>query len=199
MQGLLSGGFVAAQSDPLTVARSTGEPLDVSSGELAVRVDDAALDRVRWVTGGPPGAPSTTRTLRDSADQAHVVQVVPVALSARTAAAWGVSAGDVLDLSAGANTRRVDSPTSVVVSGTFEPQDPADEVWAAEPRDARHREDPHPAGRHHRPGRGHRPPRELLGGGRRALARPRRRATALAVTRARPHLALHAGRRPAHP
>jgi putative ABC transport system permease protein len=134
VQGLLSGGFVAAQSDPLAVARSTGEPLDVSSGELAVRVDDAALERVRWVTGGPPGAPSATRTLRDSADQANVVQVVPVALSARTAAAWGVSAGDVLDLSAGANTRRVDSPTSVVVSGTFEPLDPADEVWAAEPR-----------------------------------------------------------------
>ena len=134
VQGLLSGGFVAAQSDPLAVARSTGEPLDVSSGELAVRVDDAALERVRWVSGGPPGAPNTTRTLRDSADQANVVQVVPVALSARTAAAWGVSAGEVLDLSAGANTRRVDSPTSVVVSGTFEPLDPADEVWAAEPR-----------------------------------------------------------------
>ena len=57
-----------------------------------------------------------------------------MALSARTAAAWGVSVGDVLDLSAGANTRRVVSPTAVVVSGTFEPLDPADEVWAAEPR-----------------------------------------------------------------
>ncbi|HET7821203.1 MAG TPA: hypothetical protein VFL10_06725 [Ornithinibacter sp.] len=134
VRALLSGGFVAAQSDPLAVARSTGEPLDVSSGELAVRVDDAALDRVRWVTGGPPGAPTTTRTLRDSADQPNGVQVVPVALSARTAAAWGVSVGDVLDLSAGANTRRVVSPTAVVVAGTFEPLDPADEVWAAEPR-----------------------------------------------------------------
>ena len=45
-----------------------------------------------------------------------------------------MSVGDVLDLSAGANTRRVVSPTAVVVSGTFEPLDPADEVWAAEPR-----------------------------------------------------------------
>jgi putative ABC transport system permease protein len=134
VQALLGGAFVSGQSDPLAVARSTGTPLDVSSGELVVRVDDAALDRVRWVTGGPPGAPTTTRTLRDSADQDNVVQVVPVALSARTATAWGVSVGDVLDLSAGASTRRVVSPTAVVVSGTYEPLDPADEVWAAEPR-----------------------------------------------------------------
>ena len=134
VQALLSGDFVAAQSDPLTMARSTGEPLDVSSAELAVRVDGAALDRVRWVTGGPPGAPTTTRTLRDAADQDNVVQVVPVALSARTADAWGVSVGDVLDLSAGPSARRIVSPTAVVVSGTFEPLDPADEVWAAEPR-----------------------------------------------------------------
>ncbi len=59
---------------------------------------------------------------------------MPVALSARTAAAWGVGVGDVLDLSVGQGARRLVSPTAVVVSGTFEPLDAADEVWAAEPR-----------------------------------------------------------------
>ncbi|MFL6171108.1 MAG: hypothetical protein ACJ711_15650, partial [Ornithinibacter sp.] len=58
----------------------------------------------------------------------------PVALSARTAAAWGVGVGDVLHLSAGPGTRRLVSPTAVVVAGTFEPLDAADEVWGAEPR-----------------------------------------------------------------
>ena len=134
VEALLRGSFVAAQSDPLTLARASGEPLGVSSAELALRVDGAALDRARWVTGGPPGTPTTTRTLVDSAGQRNVVDVVPVALSARTAAAWGLSVGDVLDLSAGAHTRRIVSPTAVVVSGTFEALDPADEVWAAEPR-----------------------------------------------------------------
>ncbi len=134
VQALLSAAFVSAQSDPLAVARASGDPLEVSSAELALRVDDAALHRVRWVTGGPPGTPTTTRTLRDVAGQRNTVSVVPVALSARTAAAWGVGVGDVLDLSGGQGTRRIVSPTAVVVSGTYEPVDAADEVWAAEPR-----------------------------------------------------------------
>ena len=134
VQALLGGAFVSAQSDPLAVARATGDPLEVSSAELVLRVDGAALDRVRWVTGGPPGEPTTTRSLLDSAAQRHTVAVVPVALSARAAAAWGVGVDDVLDLSAGQGTRRLVSPTAVVVSGTFEPVDAADEVWAAEPR-----------------------------------------------------------------
>lgn len=131
---LLSGSFVAAQSDPLVVARASGEPLGVSSAELSVRVDGAALDRVRWAAGGPPGPSTTTRSFVDSADQGHVVRVVPVGVSAATARAWGLSVGDVLDVSAGGGTRRIVSPSAVVVSGIFEPLDPADEVWAAEPR-----------------------------------------------------------------
>ncbi|MFL6177927.1 MAG: hypothetical protein ACJ715_14840 [Ornithinibacter sp.] len=134
VEALLGAAFVSAQSDPLAVARGTRAPLEVSSAELALRVDGAALDRVRWVTGGPPGAPTTTRTLLDAAAQRNTVSVVPVALSARTAAAWGVGVGDVLDLSAGPGTRRLVSPTAVVVAGTFEPLDAADEVWGAEPR-----------------------------------------------------------------
>jgi hypothetical protein len=128
VQALLRGAFVAAQSDPLTVARATGDLLAVSSAQLALRVDDPALGRARWVTGGPPGAPTATRTLRDAADQENVVRVLPVALSARTAAAWGVSVGDVLDLSAAPRSRRIVSPTAVVVTGTVEPVDAADEV-----------------------------------------------------------------------
>ena len=134
VQALLHGSFVAAQSDPLTVARATGGPLGVSSAQLALRVDDPALHGVRWVVGGPPGAPTTTRTLRDDAAQDNVVRVVPVALSTRTAAAWNLAVGDVLDLSAAPRSRRIVSPTAVVVSGTFEPLDAADEVWGAEPR-----------------------------------------------------------------
>ncbi len=57
VQALLDGAYVTAQSDPLAIARATGDPLEVSSAELALRVDGAALDRVRWVTGGPPGCP----------------------------------------------------------------------------------------------------------------------------------------------
>ncbi|HSO65303.1 MAG TPA: hypothetical protein VLQ78_09405 [Ornithinibacter sp.] len=132
--GLLSGSFVAAQSDPLAVARASGDPLGVSSVELAVRVDGAALDRVRWTAGGPPGPPTTTRSRVDSAGQEHVVRVVPVAVSAATARAWGLSPGDVLDVSASGAARRIVSPSAVVVSGVFEPLDPTDEVWAAEPR-----------------------------------------------------------------
>ncbi|HET6969422.1 MAG TPA: hypothetical protein VFI44_14140 [Ornithinibacter sp.] len=131
---LLSGSFVAAQSDPLVVTRASGEPLGVSSAEVAVRVDGAALDRVRWVAGGPPGPATATRSLVDSADQEHVVRVVPVGVSADTARAWRLSAGDVLDVSAGGGTRRIVSPSAVVVSGVFAPLDPTDEVWAAEPR-----------------------------------------------------------------
>ena len=132
--GLLSGSAVAAQSDPLAADRADGEPLTVSSAELLARVDDAALGRVRWTAGGPPGPATTTRTRLDSAAQEHVARVVPVALSQRTASAWGVSVGDVLDLTADGTGRRIVSPTSVVVSGTFEPLDARDEVWAAEPR-----------------------------------------------------------------
>ena len=132
--GLLSGSAVAAQSDPLAAVRADGEPLDVDFTELVARVDDAALGKVRWTAGGPPGPATTTRTRLDPAAQEHVARVVPVALSERTAAAWGVSVGDVLDLTADGNGRRIVSPTSVVVSGTFEPLDPQDEVWAAEPR-----------------------------------------------------------------
>ena len=131
---LLGGSFVAAQSDPLVVARASGEPLGVSSAELSVRVDGAALERVRWAAGGPPGPPTTTRSLVDSAGQAHVVRVVPVGVSAATARAWGLEVGDVLDVSAGGGGRRIVSPAAVVVSGLFEPLDPTDEVWAAEPR-----------------------------------------------------------------
>ncbi len=133
VEGLLRGVYATAQSDPLAVARATGGPLRVSTAELAVRVDGTALGRVRWTSGGPPGAPTTTRVLRDSTGQRNLVAVVPVALSARTASAWGVTVGDVLDLSAASGGRRLVSPTAVVVSGTFEPLDAADEVWGAEP------------------------------------------------------------------
>ena len=132
--GLLSGSAVAAQSDPLAATLASGEPLRVPFTELLARVDDAALGKVRWTAGGPPGPATTTRTRLDSAAQEHVARVVPVALSARTAAAWGVSVGDVLDLTAQGTGRRIVSPTAVVVSGTYEPLDPRDEVWAAEPR-----------------------------------------------------------------
>ena len=132
--GLLEGSTFAAQSDPLVVRRATGEALGVSSAEAVVRVDDTALDRVRWTAGAAPGAAHTTRTLRDGTNQEHVARVVPVALSARTAAAWGVGVGDVLDLSASGTQNRRTSPMSAVVSGLFEPLDPTDDVWAAESR-----------------------------------------------------------------
>ena len=132
--GLLSGSAVAAQSDPLAATRADGQPLRVSSTEVLARVDDAALGQVRWTAGGPPGPATTTRTRVDPSAQDHRARVVPVALSRRTASAWGVSVGDVLDLTADGTGRRIVSPTSVVVAGTYEPLDPLDDVWAAEPR-----------------------------------------------------------------
>lgn len=123
----------SAQSDPFVVLRE-GRPLDVPVVEVVIRLDDVVTDGVRWVAGGPPTAPATTTTLRTATDQVHTVSVVPVALSAEAAAAWGVEVGDVLELSPSEDATRRVTPTAVVVSGTFEPLDATAEVWSAEPR-----------------------------------------------------------------
>ncbi|MFQ6172999.1 hypothetical protein ACK8HX_15425 [Oryzobacter sp. R7] len=131
---LVGEANVAAQTDPFVLAREDGSGLDVSVVEAVVRVDDVVTDGVRWVSGKAPAAPTTRRTLATTTGQRHTVDVVPVALAARTAEAWGVEVGDVLDLTPSDDALRRVTPTAVVLSGTYEPLDPGDPVWTAEPR-----------------------------------------------------------------
>lgn len=132
--GLVGPAHVAAQSDPFVLTREDGSGLEVSAVEAVVRLDDLVVGGVRWVSGGVPGEPTVRRTLRTATQQVHTVAVVPVALAARTAEAWGVEVGEVLDLTPSDDALRRVTPTAVVLAGTFEPLDPADDLWAAEPR-----------------------------------------------------------------
>lgn len=131
---LLGSPLETAQSDPFVLAPAGGGGLDVSAVEAVIRLDDVLAAGVRWTSGGAPGAPTTTRTLTTPTGQEHTVSVVPVALADRTARAWGVRVGDVLDLTPSDDARRRVTPTVVSVAGTYTPLDPRDDVWAAEPR-----------------------------------------------------------------
>ena len=133
--GCSAESAVAAQSDPLAAARSTG------SRSTSPPPSWSCGSTTRPWTGcaGPPAdrrAPATTtRTLRDPPTRTNVVQVVPVALSDRTADGLGrVGGRRARPVGRRQHGRRIVSPTAVVVSGTYEPLDPPDEVWAAEPR-----------------------------------------------------------------
>ena len=102
--------------------------------EVVLRLDDVVTDGVRWVEGGAPGAPTTTRTITTPTGQAHTVSVVPMAVSARTASAWGVEVGRRPRAHPVAGRQRRVTPTVVSISGTYEPLDATTDVWAAEPR-----------------------------------------------------------------
>ncbi|MCA0368715.1 MAG: hypothetical protein LCH57_11735, partial [Proteobacteria bacterium] len=125
---------MAAQSDLLRVRPASGRALRVAAAEVVIRLEDGLDRQVRWVSGSAPGPATTTRDVRTVGGDLHRVRVTPVALLDDTARAWGVSAGDVLDLQISPFGRIGVTPTAVVLAGTFEPVDPTAEVWAAEPR-----------------------------------------------------------------
>jgi putative ABC transport system permease protein len=119
----------AAQSESATIARPDGTTLRPDGSLAVVRVQSDLASHVRWASGGPPGEPTTTRSLAPVA-RGHVTAVVPVALAETTARAWGVETGDALTL---VPTGRL-TPLALVVSGTFVATDPEDGFWQAEPR-----------------------------------------------------------------
>ncbi len=119
----------AAQSDPLLITRSSGEPVSTDRLQVLLRVQSGLDQRVRWVSGSAPGDAEEERTLETAAGP-RTVRVVPVAVADRTARRWGLAVGDRLDL-----TPEGASPTAaVVVTGTYEPLDTADGFWQVEPR-----------------------------------------------------------------
>ncbi len=130
VEPLVGSSSWAATSEPLRLTRSSGRPVSTDTLQVLLRVQSGLDERVRWVSGSAPGAPEgRTRNLPD-AGGARAVRVVPVAVSARTAERWGLAVGDRLDLA----PDRAYPTAAVVVSGTYEPLDPADGFWAVEPR-----------------------------------------------------------------
>ncbi|QKE85378.1 hypothetical protein [Arthrobacter sp. NEB 688] len=119
----------AAQSGSTTLTRTDGATLRPDGSRAVVRVQSALGAHVRWTSGAAPGAPTGTRSLAPVL-RGHVTAEVPVALADATARFWGVRAGDRLVVQPGDRLL----PLAVVVTGTFEPLDPTDGFWQAEPR-----------------------------------------------------------------
>ncbi|MGG5259398.1 FtsX-like permease family protein [Phycicoccus avicenniae] len=129
VQRLLGTPSWAAQSESATIARPDGTTLRPDGSLAVVRVQSDLNRHVRWVSGGAPGAPTTTRSLAPVVT-GHVTAVVPVAVADTTARAWGLEVGDPLSLVPSGRL----TPLALVVSGTFTATDPADGFWQAEPR-----------------------------------------------------------------
>ncbi|MBR7742887.1 hypothetical protein KC207_06230 [Phycicoccus sp. BSK3Z-2] len=129
VSGLLGMPTWAAQSEPAALLRPGGTPLRPDTTRAVLRAQSGLDAHVRWVDGGAPGPANDTGTTRAGGTR-HPVRVVPVALAAATARAWGVAVGDVVD----AVPEGTADPVRVVVTGTFTPLDPGDGFWAAEPR-----------------------------------------------------------------
>ncbi|WP_404352988.1 hypothetical protein LG324_08910 [Phycicoccus jejuensis] len=126
---LLADPTWAAQSGSTTLTRTDGTTLRPDGSRAVVRVQSGLDDHVRWTSGAAPGAPSGTRSLAPVL-RGHVTAEVPVALADATARFWGVRTGDRLVVQPGDRLL----PLAVVVTGTFDPVDPTDGFWQAEPR-----------------------------------------------------------------
>lgn len=125
---LLGNPTVAAQSDLLSVTRG-GAPVVPDGAKAVVRVQSGLDTRVRWLAGGPPGAPSAERDLETVGGDPHRVAIVPVAVAEPTARTWSLRVGEQLELGGIGDL----TPAAVVVSGVYTPLDPADGFWQAEP------------------------------------------------------------------
>jgi putative ABC transport system permease protein len=129
VESLVGDPTWAAQSEPLLVARSSGEPVSTDQFQVFLRVQSGLDERVRWVAGKAPGQAREERTLSTPTGP-RTVRVVPVAVADRTARQWGIEVGDRLDLT----PEGADPTAAVVVTGTYEPLDPQDGFWTVEPR-----------------------------------------------------------------
>ncbi len=130
VRSLLGDPTWAAQSNPVDVARADGGTVATEGALAVVRVQSGLAERARWTTGAAPGAPTQERTV-PSLGGPHRTAVVPVALAATTARAWGLEVGDELVLTPDTGDL---TPLAVVISGTYTPIDPADGFWQVEPR-----------------------------------------------------------------
>jgi putative ABC transport system permease protein len=129
VQPLLADPSWAAQSDPLLLTHDDGSALSLDTLQAVLRVQSGLDERVRWVSGSAPGAPSEQRTLDDAAG-GRTVRVVPVAVADTTAERWGLEVGDRVDLAPEGGP----AAAEVEITGTYEPLDPSDAFWQVEPR-----------------------------------------------------------------
>src|SRR5690606_30963849 len=102
-------------------------------------IQSGLVDRVAWVTGAAPGAPTDAVRIPLPVSQGseplnRLVEVVPVGLAETTAELWGIEVGDRLDLSPVVYKRGQDEAAVVDVVGIFRPLDPADPFWRADGR-----------------------------------------------------------------
>ncbi|MGG5258325.1 hypothetical protein [Phycicoccus avicenniae] len=124
---LLGDPSVAATTD-LGVLTRPGAALPLGARSV-IRIQSGLLQRVDWLEGGPPGAPTARRTIT-TARGPHTVRLVPVAVPARTAEYWGLKPGDELHLQGPGDL----TPAAAVVSGVYAPRDPEDGFWQADRR-----------------------------------------------------------------
>lgn len=125
---------VSAQSDYFPISRLTGESF-ADFPIAALRVQPGLGEHVTWVSGGPPGASTTTVPLRDRNGD-RTVAVIPVALSQEFAQRFGVSVGDRLrldpDSTSDVNGVALRS-VAVAVTGIYRAKNQSEDFWSPEP------------------------------------------------------------------
>lgn len=109
---------------------------------LTLRSQLGAGERIRYVDGRPPQPTDDSMTVAGSAGAESAAAVVEIALSADSARLLDMRVGESLVLTPdnedqvtrlSVTLHQVDSPTVVRLAGVFQPVDPADRFWTADP------------------------------------------------------------------
>lgn len=125
----------SATSPSMLLALRRGSPLSVEHQQLVVRIQTPFEGSVAWSAGAAPTAPSEATTIEVTAPTGELVPravtIIPVAARDTTAAAYGLTVGDVVELRSVAPGP---GPVVARISGVFTPVDDRDPLWDSDLR-----------------------------------------------------------------